>query len=81
MSESTMIIDEWGAKLWKNSAGQIHRTDGPAVECLDKSNAWYVNDKFLGCNDKGFWALWDTLAPEQKKDLILLSYLPGDFNV
>ena len=25
-------LDKFGDKTWKNSAGQYHRTDGPAVE-------------------------------------------------
>ena len=79
MSESTMSIGEWGNKYWKNSKGQLHRTDGPAVEFLDSSKVWYVNDVFLGIDDKGFWKLWERLTPEQKKDPILLSYLPEKF--
>ena len=104
MSDSTMTIDEFGNKFWKNSAGLYHRLDGPAAEYLNGSKEWYVNgnphrlngpafdwvsvDKlwyvngeFLGYGNKGFWKLWDTLPPEQKQDPVLLSYLPGDFNV
>jgi hypothetical protein len=64
---------EW----WLN--GILHRINGPAVEWADGEKVWWVNDKLLGWNDKGFWALWDLLTPEQKKDPVLLSYLPEKF--
>lgn len=81
MSESTMTIDFLGNKFWRNSLGQYHRTDGPAVEWEDGYKAWYVDGERLGYGNEGFWALWDTLTPKQKRDPTLLSYLPGDFNV
>ena len=31
---------ENGDKTWRNSAGQYHRTDGPAVERADGTKAW-----------------------------------------
>jgi hypothetical protein len=34
------------AKIYKNSKGQCHRLDGPAVEHADGYTAWYVNGKF-----------------------------------
>ena len=81
MSESVMETDEFGNKFWKNSEGQIHRTDGPAIVWPDGDTSWYVNGECLGRNDKGFWNLWDTLAPEQKQDPTLLSYLPTAFSL
>ena len=32
-----------GNKTWKNSAGQYHRTDGPAIERADGTKEWYIN--------------------------------------
>ena len=32
-----------GDKTWRNSAGQLHRTDGPAIECADGYKWWYLN--------------------------------------
>jgi hypothetical protein len=104
MSESKMEIDEMGNKIWRNSKGErhrtdgpaveynngykvwwvdgkLHRTDGPAVENSDGNKAWYMNGKYLGKNDTGFWALWDSLSDEDRANPTLLSYLPGDFNV
>ena len=69
-----------GEKRWSVN-GKFHRLDGPAVETPDGYKSWYVNDELLGKNDEGFWALWDRLTPEQKQDPVLLSHLPGDFNV
>jgi len=34
-----------GTTYWRNEHGQLHRTDGPAVEDADGSNRWYQNDK------------------------------------
>ena len=34
-----------GDKTWKNSAGQYHRTDGPAIEDADGTKEWWYKDK------------------------------------
>jgi len=44
-SESTMTINEVGAKEWRNSKGELHRLDGPAIESKDNGNHWYRNGK------------------------------------
>jgi len=44
-SESTMIEDFHGAKLWLNSKGEYHRTDGPACEYTNGDKSWYQNGK------------------------------------
>ena len=36
-------VSEYGARMYYNSAGQLHRTDGPAVERADGSRVWYQN--------------------------------------
>jgi len=41
--ESTMTVDECGYKSWRNSKGEYHRTDGPAIEHLDGRKFWYIN--------------------------------------
>ena len=38
-----MFEKNGNGKTWKNSEGQYHREDGPAVECLDGTRIWYVN--------------------------------------
>lgn len=40
---STMTIDQDGNKKWRNQQGQVHRTDGPAVEYADGYKAWFLN--------------------------------------
>ncbi|HNC55260.1 MAG TPA: hypothetical protein PLP33_07440 [Leptospiraceae bacterium] len=35
-----------GTKKWLFE-GIIHRTDGPAIECRDGSNLWYIEGKYL----------------------------------
>ena len=31
---------------WYNKANQLHRLDGPAVECSNGSKVWYQNGKY-----------------------------------
>ena len=38
-------IYESGSKYWYIN-GELHRTDGPAVEWADGSKWWYLNGKF-----------------------------------
>ena len=40
---STPIIDEYGTKWYYNEQGQLHRTDGPAVEYANGDKEWWVN--------------------------------------
>jgi hypothetical protein len=69
-----------GTKEWWAN-GQRHRTAGPAIEYSNGDKVWYMNGKFLGENDSGFWALWDSLSNEDRANPTLLSYLPGGFSV
>jgi hypothetical protein len=39
-------INQYGIKLWYNDKGQLHRTDGPAVEYDGGSKFWYINDQY-----------------------------------
>ena len=36
-------VDEYGTRRYYNSAGQLHREDGPAVECSNGTKHWYQN--------------------------------------
>ena len=36
---------ENGDKTWRNSAGQYHRTDGPAIEYANGTKCWCINDQ------------------------------------
>jgi len=36
---------ENGNKVWRNSSGRRHRTDGPAVELANGGQEWYLNDQ------------------------------------
>ena len=40
---STMTIDRFGDKIWRNQEGQWHRTDGPAYETANGDKAWWVD--------------------------------------
>ena len=35
-----------------NSNYQLHRLDGPAIECPDGTSHWYLNDKYY--DDKSY---------------------------
>lgn len=43
--DSTCSINSFGSKTWRNKKGELHRIDGPAIECADGSKYWFVNDK------------------------------------
>ena len=36
-------VDEDGTRMYYDAAGQLHRTDGPAIEDADGSAEWYQN--------------------------------------
>ena len=44
-NESLCFISKHGIKIWKNSLGQLHRLDGPAIEYPCGENHWYINGK------------------------------------
>ena len=64
-----------GTKEWWVD-GKRHRTDGPAIVYADGTKQWCVDGRFLGYNDKGFWALWDCLDDTQRNNINLLLHLP-----
>jgi len=41
--ESTLEIDPFGNKRWKNKEGLLHRLDGPAIEWSGGGKRWYQN--------------------------------------
>jgi hypothetical protein len=41
--ESILTIDKYGTKIWKNKNGELHRTDGPAVEYAGGGKFWFQN--------------------------------------
>jgi hypothetical protein len=40
---STPQTDRYGNRYWYISEGQLHRTDGPAIEHASGYRAWYQN--------------------------------------
>lgn len=46
-SKSTMAVDKYGHKFWKNKKGQYHREDGPACEYVHGIKQWFVEGKEL----------------------------------
>ena len=43
MDESTRTVDSDGTITYRNSAGLLHRIDGPAVECVNGTKCWCIN--------------------------------------
>ena len=39
-------VDARGTRWYYNSAGQLHRDEGPAIEYADGSKSWYQNDQY-----------------------------------
>ena len=40
-----IVVDDSGSRLYLNSAGEAHRTDGPAITHADGTELWYQNGK------------------------------------
>ena len=74
-ADGPAVVYSDGSKRWWVD-GKRHRTDGPAAEHADGSKEWWVDGRFLGYNDKGFWALWDVLDNTQRNNISLLMHLP-----
>jgi hypothetical protein len=65
---------------WRNVSHQYHREDGPAIISYHpdgsiKEEFFYLNEKFLGKDENGFWVLWDGLADDKRNNPELLKYL------
>ena len=43
-------VEKFGNKIWCNSQGQRHRTDGPAVIWPDGAQGWFINDQLHHIN-------------------------------
>ena len=43
--ESTLEIDKFGTKIWRNKNGEFHRLDGPAIEYSSGTKEWWQNGK------------------------------------
>ena len=41
--KSTPTTDKWGATHWRDEAGELHRTDGPAYESAGGYRLWYLH--------------------------------------
>jgi hypothetical protein len=45
MSGLKIISNMIGDKFWKNKDGELHRTNGPAIEYANGGRSWYINGK------------------------------------
>jgi hypothetical protein len=44
MTQSKCVTSAQGTKWWLNDEDRLHRLDGPALEWVDGSKAWYINN-------------------------------------
>ena len=51
MDESIRTIDSDGTITYRNSAGELHRIDGPAVEFTNGTKFWYFNQQLHRIGD------------------------------
>ena len=42
------IVDKYGTQRWFLN-GELHREDGPAIECND-GNKYYYNNQYIKCS-------------------------------
>jgi len=45
MQTYKVTVDKYKTIRWFNDKDQLHRLDGPALECADGTKAWWVKDK------------------------------------
>ena len=63
--------DNQGNKYFKNDKGQLHRTDGPAVEYADGYKQWWICRIKLPEKEFDYWSKdWN----EEKEIMFKLSY-------
>jgi len=46
MTKHVVIVDSCGTRRWYNESNELHRIDGPAVECIDGTKSWYLNGSY-----------------------------------
>ena len=46
MQTYKVTVDKYKTIRWFNDKDQLHRLDGPSLECADGSKSWYVEGKF-----------------------------------
>ena len=62
--ESTLTIDKYGTKQWRNKDGEFHRIGGPAYESHNGDKGWFTKGRFhridgpaveYGNGNKAWW--------------------------
>jgi hypothetical protein len=49
--ESTLTIDFFDNKIWRDKQGHYHRLDGPAIEYEDGFKQWHIDGKEYSYED------------------------------
>ena len=58
-NESTLTIDKFKNKQWRNAAGLLHRKNGPAVVFLNGEKSWWLDNINYQTKEDWFSALSD----------------------
>jgi hypothetical protein len=58
-NDSRMYKNKYGNKVWRNSRGEIHRVDGPAVIYSNGEKEWVINNIVYATKEGWFDALSD----------------------
>jgi antitoxin component YwqK of YwqJK toxin-antitoxin module len=72
----------WGTIMFASffTNGLRHREDGPSVINYSRDGSicmelFHLDGKFIGNDKEGFWALWDSLNEEERKNPKILNML------
>ncbi|MDE1834268.1 MAG: hypothetical protein KGH64_02935 [Candidatus Micrarchaeota archaeon] len=70
-------------KEYRNKEGQLHRTDGPAIELADGSKYWYLNDQLHRTDGPAIefadgYKAWHLNAHLHRTDGPAIEYANGD---
>ena len=68
--QPVMSIED-GYTVWRLPNCNIHRTDGPAVECEDGTKQWRLDGKYMSF---GQWLKANTEISDDEKVMLKLQY-------
>jgi len=73
-SNTKMYISQFGTKIYRNSKGEIHKLDGPAIEWKNGDKYWYKEGKMHRldgpareyANGSKYWYILDSDLEEKE---------------
>jgi len=75
-------VYENGDVFYYNSKDELHRTDGPAIEYISGSRAWYINGKShrlygpatVYIHGRKYWQLKDKMYTKSEHNILVLFF-------